>query len=97
MKKLTILIAILIIFALSCEKDTGCWECTVTIRTTCEDTQSGYASGGGTTHVTKATSTVCDVSSDDINALEKSWNTTATSTAGSIICTARSSGTCKKQ
>ena len=94
MKKLLFLL--LIIFALSCEKDTGCWECTVTIRTTCVDSQSGYASGGGTTDVTKATSTVCDMSADEIDNLEKSWNTTATSTAGGITCTSKSSGSCRK-
>ena len=95
MKKLLFLL--LIFFVLSCEKDTGCWECTVTIRTTCVDTQSGYASGGGTTDVIKTTTTVCDMTTREINALEKSWNTTTTATAGSIVCTSKSTGSCRRQ
>ena len=94
MKKLFILLFLIALF--SCEKDSYCWECTTTIRTTCSDPNAGHASGAVTTDVVTVKTTECDMSTKEIDAVERSLTSTTTATSGGIICTVKSTCHCNQ-
>jgi len=86
MKKL--MFVLLIIFAITCEKDSGCWNCMTTMITQC----SGYAS-----ETTIVTTTECDMNNNEIEIYEKLLTRTTTATTGGITCTIKSTCNCRKQ
>ncbi|MEN6568987.1 MAG: hypothetical protein ABFC18_03140 [Rikenellaceae bacterium] len=86
MKKLFLFL--FIVFLISCEKDSRCWECTTKLVTVC----SGQAS-----YDTVISTDIYDKSQNEINEFIKSQTYISSIKQGNITCTVRSSCTCNKE
>jgi len=76
MKK--VLVFLFAVFFLSCNKDTGCYDCKITITITIKDGEESYS------YSVSDTQTKCEISDDEIKEYEKNNTGASTYTNGSL-------------